>query len=105
MYGWKNSLYEEKIAENNINLQNFQALGFKTYLYNIFRDLKSHWLYDASVIWRLVWKWLRRDRKKERWVSCLPDHSLAVAGHRPDVGAPHWSIEASINRSVVGGHL
>lgn len=43
--------------------------------------------------------------KKERWVSCLPDHSLAVAGHRPDVGAPHWSIEASINRSVVSGHL
>lgn len=57
-------------------------LGFKTYLYNIFRDLKFHWLYDASVIQRLVWKWLRRDRNKERWVSCLPDHSLAVAGHR-----------------------
>lgn len=54
MYGWKNSLYEEKIAENDINLQNFQALGVKTYLYNIFRDLKSHWLYDASVIRRLA---------------------------------------------------
>lgn len=41
-----------------IQVQNAQKMTFT--------DLKSHWLHDVSVIWKLACQWLRRERREER---------------------------------------
>lgn len=44
-----------------IQVQNAQKMTFT--------DLKSHWLHDVSVIWKLACQWLRRERREEKGVA------------------------------------
>lgn len=52
---WKNSHFESKTG-------NFRAL--KMDVNYILPDFNSHWLNDASIIWRPVKKELRREEKE-----------------------------------------
>ena len=65
----------------------------------ILLDLKSYWLYDASIIQTLVFKLLKR--KKREWVTFLHNHSLAGVGSRVGIEALFCSNELSFKKSAI----
>lgn len=83
MLRWKNTPIKELNTSNFINVHDlkkkFRAL--RTDISFILLDLRSHWLHDASIIWRLV------------CTDCLRNHSLVVGGSRAGIAAADKSIK------------
>ena len=51
--------------EASYNLTTSQFMALNTDINYILLVLRSHWLHDASVTWRLVCKWFRREEEEE----------------------------------------
>lgn len=83
MLRWKNTPIKELNTSNFINVHDFQKKfrALRTDINFILLDLRSHWLHDASIIWRLV------------CTDCLRDHSLVVGGSRAGIASADKSIK------------